>query len=446
MKRLSSTDLRLLNQMRLRRAKHALRRTNRFRRKFQRFQSSRIALAHHFGQKSKILTLLEARASKKINVEQGIRVTVPKVFSILDAPEVVVDTINKFAAVKASGKRPTSIYIDQTAMETYDLAASALLDLAAVELKKELQLNNRPGRFEGAFQKYGPVARFIKAIGIVRHLGIRGHMPTWTEMQKLRVFDRRNRHYHPPKSAKTATRKELAAGGFVSHLNDCLATQEKKLTPTGASRLVGCLGELLDNAEEHARFSDWSLLGYLDLDCEQPKVEIAIINFGRSFAETFQELEADHFSWDSVRPYVDRHSSKSKLLGGCRDEDLLTVMALQPHISSKNHDASHSRGHGTVQLLRFFSKVHQACTGSALGAQMALVTGSTFIRFDGKHLLSESPEQEATIAFNDRNSLTDQPDNDYVRSLGKCHFPGTIISIRFPLTTAMVQEEETRNE
>lgn len=419
------------------------RRTNRKIKKILLSRKKREELAALFGKKSKILGLLANHAQKKINVQKGVQVTIPKTFSIIDDPSTVIDTISQFSAVKKSGERPTQVFIDQSQMERYDLAASALLDLVAVELRKELKINNKSSRFRGRFPSHGPVARFIKAIGIVKHLGIRDQRPTCSEMQKLRVFDKRCRHYLPLISARASSLKERAASGFVEHLNSCLGANGKELTRDGVSQLSACLSELLDNAEEHANFTDWSLLGYLDMDDQQKKLEIAVFNFGRSIAETFTSLTPSHFARKAIEPYLQQHSSL--VFKKHTKEDLITVMALQEHISSKNEDSLSSRGHGTIELLRFFSKIHQDCSNSSLGAEMALLSGNTFIRFDGTHLLSKSGKgDEKVIAFNKSNSLSDPPDQQYVRSLGKSYFPGTIISIRFPLTSAMVQEGTTK--
>lgn len=417
------------------------RRSRRTHKRNLRFKFQREDLARRFGSHSKILKLLEQKATRKIEVKQGISVTIPATFSIIDEPELVIETINQFAAVKLSGARPSQVYIDQSRMTSYDLAASALLDLVAVELKTELHLANRVSRFRGALPTSPEVSRFVKAIGIIKHLGIRDHLPTFSELEKLKIFDRRNRNYSKPTSAKTSSRKEKAASGFVDHINECLKTHDRVLTRAGITQLSGCIGELLDNAEEHAEFADWSMLGYLDLHRTQPKVEIAIFNFGRSIAQTFQDLPGTHYAWMSVKPYLDRHLGFRAITHRYRQEDLITVMALQEHVSSKNNDATGHRGHGTIQLLRFFNNLHQLCNETQVGPEMALLSGSTFIRFTGTHTITDSAKEEGIIAFNQQNSLDYPPSQKYVKGLGKTQFPGTIISIRFPLTAAMIEEE-----
>lgn len=436
--------IQLRHQELIRRAKlrKRFRRNRRIHRDRIRKDKLREELRRRFGQHSKILRMLEEHAKNPLQVRYGVHITVPKTFSIIDHPEQVIKTISQFAAVKCSVGRPTEVYIDQSGLKNYDLAASALLDLVAVELKNELIINNKATQFRGKLPNDGDVQTFIRAIGIIKHLGISNRIPTWSEMQKLRVFDRRNRHYSRPVSAKTASRKERAASGFVDHINECLAIKGKVLTPRGITQLSGCIGELLDNAEEHAAFPDWSMLGYLDLKRKQPKVEIAIFNFGRSIAETFQELPSGHFALRSVMPYVRRHMKTRSVFTQYGEEELFTVMALQEHISSKNNHADSQRGHGTIQLLRFFQNIHQLCTGSQTGAEMTLVSGRTVIRFDGSHSLKKGVGSANVIAFNQKNSLDFPPSQEYVRRLNGAKFPGTIISIRFPLTNSMVKEEE----
>jgi hypothetical protein len=66
---------------------------------------------------------------------------------------------------------------------------------------------------------------------------------------------------------------------------------------------------------------------------------------------------------------------------------------------------------------------------------MAIVSGGTYILFDGTHRMRETEGKGKTIAFNKSNDLYLKPDEDYVKPLRGLHFPGTIISIRFPLST-----------
>ena len=214
----------------------------------------------------------------------------------------------------------------------------------------------------------------------------------------------------------------------------CLKRVKRRLKPAGRMNLANYVAEILNNAEEHAGLVDWTIQGYLDTSLVVPICEIALFNFGRSFADTFRDLPRDSYTWTQIGRYIEIHRTARLFRRNWQEEDLLTVVALQPHVSSKNTIETDTRGHGTVELIDFFQRVHQECTKQNAGAEMGIVSGSTYIRFDGRYKLQDGGEGRRVIAFNADNSLMQQPDPKYVRSLGQVRFPDTIISIRFPLT------------
>lgn len=78
---------------------------------------------------------------------------------------------------------------------------------------------------------------------------------------------------------------------------------------------------------------------------------------------------------------------------------------------------------------------------------MAILSGGTYILFDGTYRLGAGPNNARQIAFNTSNDLKLQPDHRYVRGLGGLQFPGTVISIKFPLastSTLKVDEPSTQ--
>jgi len=66
---------------------------------------------------------------------------------------------------------------------------------------------------------------------------------------------------------------------------------------------------------------------------------------------------------------------------------------------------------------------------------MVIVSGSTYIEFDGKYEMRPNHDGVRIIAFNETNDLTEKPDPSYVRRLAGVSFPGTLISLKFPLST-----------
>jgi hypothetical protein len=188
-------------------------------------------------------------------------------------------------------------------------------------------------------------------------------------------------------------------------------------------------------AEDHPGFVDWTVQGYLDNSLAEPICEIAIFNFGKSIAQTLKDLPSGAYTRNQIDPYVLLHAGRNFFGTTWSQSDLLTLIALQGHVSSKNRNSKDTRGQGTGDLIDFFQRVHKECAkNSTVKAKMAIVSGGTYILFDGTYTMRESQKRGRVIAFNPQNDLYSKPDPRFVKSLSGVHFPGTIISIRFPLS------------
>ena len=408
-----------------------------------------------FGKRSKIIQMLaDANASESgytakadARLHKGaLDVVIPSTFSIIEAPEKAVATIEFFAKAIRQ-ERLRSVNLNHAALNKYDLAANGLLDLVAIELNKEASLTKRRIKWRGQFPKDRHVQRFIRALGIIEHLGLKIFAPDADEIAELRRFDRRHRHYYREGRPDKADYKSKVVATFSDHINDCLKDNGRMLTPEARQKLCDYTGEILDNAQEHADMLDWTIQGYLDNALDTPICEIAIFNFGKTIAETLRGLSKDSYTWNQIQPYL-THYKRAGLFGaGWAEEDLLTVIALQGHVSSKNSSADGTRGNGTIDLITFFQKVHSECAmNSPIKATMAILSGGTHILFDGKYKLSEDDRGPKTIAFNAENDLNSRPDQNYVRSLKRARFPGTIISIRFPLSNTSTLAAKASHE
>ncbi|AWH48096.1 hypothetical protein C1925_02420 [Stenotrophomonas sp. SAU14A_NAIMI4_5] len=87
-------------------------------------------------------------------------------------------------------------------------------------------------------------------------------------------------------------------------------------------------------------------------------------------------------------------------------------------------------------MMEFFQRISDACSDEGTGdPEMVLVSGDTHIRFHRKYKMKKD---EATgreiIAFNKENSTSELPDGELVRTMVGASFPGTLISINFPLS------------
>ncbi|MCT7307913.1 hypothetical protein [Ralstonia wenshanensis] len=389
------------------------------------------------GRQSKILEMLAGTATRSMGSSKGeIRVRVPKRFSILEDPSTVFDTLSAFARGVA-GKPIQRIVFDHRELEEYDLAANALLDIIAVERDTEIRFRDagRKLRVAGYYPKNATVKRFIQSMGIIKHMEIAHEALTGEEAEAVRIFDARNRNIFQPVDGIRADYKDIQQRKFVDHIDACLLDQQWELTAEGKHNLLTYLGEILANAEDHADYLDWSVQGYLDNSLDVPMCEIAIFNFGRSIAESMKSCEGG-YTWGQISRYLDLHTKKGYFTKGWREEDLLTVIALQGNVSRCNLSELDTRGQGTVDLIEFFQGIHDVCNGTGKFARMAIVSGSTYILFDGTYRMKEREGAGNIIAFNESNSLEERPDSRYVRSLGKHKFPGTIISIKFPISLA----------
>ncbi|MGZ9712615.1 hypothetical protein ACXX82_17615 [Glaciimonas sp. GNP009] len=406
-----------------------------------------------FSKDRHVLNMLASHAKKVLPSSKKILyIQIPRIFSIIECPEIVIDLVTSFAKGLRSGYKIGRIDFQLEQLEQYDLAANALLDFVAVEFKNELQqLRRKRLRIAGRYPRDQSVKRFIKAMGIIKHMEINHEAPSAAEVKKLRIFDARNCHYVKSVDGTTADFKDREQAKFVDHIDQCLRDHNKELSDEGKQSLVSYLGEILANAEDHADFVDWSVQGYLDNSLDIPVCEIAIFNFGQSIADSLRTLPNDSYTKNQIRQYVETHRSKGFFGNRWREEDLLTVIALQGHVSRLNSNKDTSRGQGTVEFINFFQKIYSAPSNGLAQAKMAIVSGGTYILFDGTYRMQdrvlEGTIAGRTIAFNSTNDLNELPDPSFVKSLGQFYFPGTIISIRFPLSLSESSlVEELQNE
>lgn len=316
-------------------------------------------------------------------------------------------------------------------MQEVDLAAETMLDIVAVELEREANSRRSQLHFRGTLPKDPYLQRYIRGAGIIKHLQVEHEYLSSHEEDELRVLRTRNRSYRQEAVLSGADYKERTVAGFVDHIDECLKTSDRALSIEQRRRLAEYTGEILTNVEEHSDNNEWTIVGYLDTSHPGHLCEIAIINLGRSIADTFRILSPDSQAFKVVEPYIDAHEAKNLFGLGWREENLLTLIALQGHVSSKA-DLSADRGQGTVDLIEFFQEMHRESQDDDMSNyRMAIMSGRTHIMFDGRYQMSEDQHGRKVIAFNADNDLRNKPDKKYVTSL-RTGFPGTIISIRFP--------------
>jgi hypothetical protein len=402
-----------------------------------------------FGGRSLIGKMLASAHSEPLNLKAAsISLKAPAIFSMMDNPEGVLLTVGALA--KADQEVLLDhVKLDLGGVKTQDLAAQALLAKLADEIDSSAKLARRPPvRWSGVYPLNPDHKRLVKATGVIKQLRVKHEYLSPWEEARITLFVRHCRHYISAIRPQDYDQKSKAAHKFADYMNSCLASSKKVLTPTARHLLCSRIGELLDNAEQHAGMVDWTIKGYLDTSLPIPMCEIVIFNFGKSLADTFEALDPGGFTMQQIEPYLDMHVKRGFFGPSWRRRDLLTVMALQQGVSSKNTSTETTRGNGTTDLIEFFQRINdQLASESESGAKMTIISGSTRIMFDGTYRSRTEGVRPGVIAFNEANDLDTPPDPRYVSPLEKTMLPGTLISVQFSIpTSSLTSLEGTGND
>lgn len=379
------------------------------------------------------------------------KVALPKIFSLHHNPQEVLRVLYRIARYAKSNREKLRIFVDSSRVVEMDLAADSLLAILLKEVKSE-SFNVRRTVIRGNYPKSAELRKEMDEIGAIKVLfsdpGSDGIDIGLNE--SVKVYRYRQTGVETLRAIDTSDNVETVTKKFADHVGLCLGEADWELTELGRKNLCDYVGELLTNAQDHAGFTDWTIVGYLDN--KSMVFKMVVINFGMSFEESFLSLSEDSYAWLQIKNYVERHSEGAQRRFGMKRGALITVAALQSKISSKNLDQTGTRGQGTIAMLEFFQRIYDACQGDLLsnscrGAEMALISGATHITFDGKYrLASDANSGREVIAFNQKNSLRELPDGRVVKSMPGVNFPGTIISISFPLTPEMQIREKLSHE
>lgn len=400
-----------------------------------------------------------------------VSLVVPKIFCLITNPEATLEFLAS-AANLVNFLNLKQLVLDHSEVEKHDLGAEVLLGFAIKEVEVAANYRNREIKISGKYPESDRKMRLINALGVVQKLEVEHRK---SEDDKLEIFDFRGRkQVHLALGAEDD--KNRGAKRFVDYLNRCLAYTKTELTQSGREDFLDYTGEIIDNAERHSDESKWYICGYLDdtddgdsqqitdakganaaqqsessdtaIEETEPQFcEIVIYNFGRSIADTFLELSDDSFAKSLVSPYIDHHTKKKLFTKTWRERDLLTLIALQSYISCQTKDADDDCGQGTVDLIEFFHRVSEETTDfESTHINMTIISGFTALYFDGKYRLTKNEKGREIIAFNDENDLNEKPDSNYVKSLTKAKFPGTLIAIRFPLSAKYIKPVEDESD
>ncbi|PIZ22099.1 MAG: hypothetical protein COY49_10320 [Comamonadaceae bacterium CG_4_10_14_0_8_um_filter_57_29] len=395
-------------------------------------RNGHLAAMRAFGTHSAILGLLSTHLPAAVPDKKGrIKFVVPEKFSVLENPVEVLRAIMVLAC-QLQWPRVREVHIDMSKMRSYDLAANGLLDVLVEEATTKAKRTGHRIRWNGKYPVTPELRRRVQAMGVIKRLKIFHEYPEPAVASRLETFEHRCKNYVRAVRLNDTDEKNRTTQKFVDHVNACLGRIRKELIPEARSVLAKYIGEVIDNAEEHAGMYDWTIQGYLDTNTDDWVCEICIFNFGKTIARTLDDLPPGHYARKYVQPYLDEHEKRGFFSSGWCRERLLTIIALQRGVSSKNlGEGVTTRGYGSFELITFFMKIQRECAavGNFGGAVMNLISGNTRIVFDGKYAL-----QDGNIAFNSKNDLHSLPDAQCVTELQGISFPGTMLLIKYPLS------------
>lgn len=422
--------------LREKRARKAARRRLRRVKSIRRKKAEAAAFSLQFGQKSKIIKMMTNGNPPSVANNGQVGFRLPKVFSIIDDPGGTLRALT-FLAQEMRTPKINEFFFDFGRLEKQDLGANGVLDVLVQELSTQAKQTGRKIRFRGTYPEDAGLRRFLRGMGVIKRLKITHEYPTQGELSRLVLFNARCRHYIRALKPRDADKKSRVTRAFADHINKCLASIGRTLTPAALGQLCQYVGEIIDNAEEHADMLDWAIEGYFDPHLPDPICEIVIFNFGKTISESFESLSAHSFTRQQIKTYIDLHQRQGFFQHGWRVEDLYTLIALQGGVSTKNMSDRDTRGNGTVDLIEFFQRVHTECSSPTTNqkARMVILSGGTYVLFDGKYKMEPNSDGVRIIAFNDANDLNQKPDTQYICHLDGVSFPGTIISIKFPLSS-----------
>ncbi|HEY8878650.1 MAG TPA: hypothetical protein VIN03_13870 [Roseateles sp.] len=400
-----------------------------------------------FGSDSLIAEMLSRSPSVALAMPQtSLRVPLPSKFSMFSSPAEVLRLISAFALVYRS-KPISDVYVDFSKISLQDLGAHGLLDKLVDEIQTQTRFRQGKLRWSGNFPRDAAQKRFVRAMGIIRQLGLKKFYLPIDDQAKIVLFERRCKHYLRAMrkvSPFDKTEQANAAEKFVDYVNGCLARENQALTETARAALCSYVVEILDNAENHAGMVDWTIQGYLDTAADTPECEIVIFNFGKSIYESMSTLAPDSFMGKKIKAFLDKQALAGAYLNSWRKDELVTLYALQEAVSSQRDSLKSTRGKGTADLIEFFQRMSdERQLVERGGASMYIISGGTRIVFDGRYRMARDDKGVRKIAFNKENDLDKLPDPSCVMPLKDAFLPGTMIGIRFPIEApSLVDVEE----
>lgn len=423
MKRLNPTDKERLKRLLSKRERRADKRRNSKTRNKSKAGYFGSTILRIYAEKSLEKDVKTIRSKPKDTNRQVVEF--PNAFSFFDNPNGTLQAINSFIDI-ATDPGTKNIQVNQAKSSKIDYGAALLLNVCG-----ELAIKRNFVNLGGITPQDKSAKDIVNATGLPSHLSEYSQ-----EASQFKSFPIRSRIRRTKLSSEN-NQHSIVATKLIQYLCDCFSMYGSNLAIEDINNLSSLITEVLGNSEEHGAFNDWWVGGYLRNSTQGVgDCHIAILNFGDSIATSLQKMPAGNTRTRIENLIADHTENRNWLLNGkeyWHPNALWTMFALQQGVSKFSGGIVNTRGQGLARMVDVFNEIGVRKNIDTL-AQMCLVSGDTWIKFDSKYQIQDSITEggRKVIAFNHENDLTKPPDSNYVKRL-KNYFYGTMVTLEFKL-------------
>ena len=385
---------------------------------------------------------LEKIRKEKFNSRGVVRV--PKVFSIIEEPEICYLTLTKVISALLI-ENNVSFILDYEECQKVDLGSQILLDII---LKDFMKFGNLCSKIDRNHKNYFPIS--IGGINIgnedVQKMIFSIGSPVTLKVGELKFPDiipyKLCIHDNEKEKDldKRMEQKELDTTEMADYVINCLLRMKKELTPEKLDDLCTVIGEILINAEEHSSTKYRFSIGYFKEENIDGKhfgiFRLVIMNFGQTIYEKFSSEDCPNQEIVSKMKILSKLYTKRNMFfqREFEEENLWTLYALQEGVSSIS-PKEYRRGNGSIRFIESFFNIKGSNEADNVSF-MNIVSGRTRIVFDGKYSIvpktNSNDETFRVMTFNESGNIEDKPDKKCVYQT-ESYFPGTLISAKILL-------------
>ena len=184
-------------------------------------------------------------------------INIPRQFSFISNPHETIETLAIVVKTSKQLRNSGVIYLNHRACEEIDIAASALLDVLVLEMRRETKCE-----VTVLLPRSQSMRDVIQCMGITRHLRMRGGQPspeTDENFTKFQLFTGKK-----ALNAAFGSDQERAATELFRYLSESVGRfSEYRLDDEFERAILRWSGEIITNAEEHSGRDEWFAIGYM---------------------------------------------------------------------------------------------------------------------------------------------------------------------------------------